>query len=805
MSDRRFGNAYGHFSQNHREYIIRDPRTPRPWFNYIWNDQYAGLISHTGGGFSFMDDPRNNRLTRMRYNSLPWDHPGRAVMIRRRDTGEYWSLSWAPTLDRDYVSYECRHGQGYTCISTEYADVHARIRYFVPPGLRGEIWYLELENRGSRPLDVDLFSYTEVLMGNALNDLINQPNDKHFTDVHFDRDLQHLRATRRYWVLNRGVSVEQPNQDWPYVLSMCSTDEVKAFDGSLDAFIGRWRSEANPLAIERGQLGNHEITAGEPVLALQTECRLEPGVKHSTAILLSVQDKGGPTAKLQAWRNLERIDAAWQELQDQWDQRLSVYVPETPEPAMNIMAGVWNPYQAAVTFDMARNAGFYHGGLLFGTGMRDQFQDILGVLMYDAPRVRARLLNAMTYQFADGSTLHNFFRLTGTGERTHHSDTPLWIPFGIIQYLKETGEFGFLEERVAFHDQGTATVLEHLLSSLSYCLKKLGSHGLPLIMNGDWNDTLDKVGPNGSGETVWGAMFLGYVLGQSIELLEQLGESEWVEEFRTAYQQLQTSVEEHCWDGEWYLRAFRDDGRPLGTRREEQGRLFLNAQSWAVLSGFASRERAGKALQACQRHLETPYGMQICWPAYRKVDASVGLISRCVPGKKENAAVFNHASAWYVLAALKAGFIEEAVATYLKMLPLNSSADCDRYEIEPYVFAEYVTSPEHETVGQASHSWLTGSAVWMLRIGSDHILGVRPTLNGLLIDPRIPGHWASFSVTRHFRSRIFNIRVDNSAGVNQGVQSLRVNGVESGTTIVAEEYPTGSEVEVEVIMGKEAR
>jgi cellobiose phosphorylase len=287
----KFGNKYGHFSDNGREFIITDPRTPRPWFNYMWNGHYAGLISHTGGGFSFFDSPRDNRLNRMRYNCLPWDRPGRYVLVKDVETGEYWSLSWAPTIDRAYDKYECHHGQGYTRIITEINQIRGEITYFVPTDVDAEVWRVELTNLSDRPRQLEVYSFTELLMGNALNDLINQPNDKHFTDIHFDRTHQALIATRRYWVLNKKVSVAQPNIDWQYRLYFTQTLQINGFDGSLDTFIGRWRSEANPESVETGVMHNTEITAGDPIVALRSSLKFLLQGTVNFAVVLGVTPK----------------------------------------------------------------------------------------------------------------------------------------------------------------------------------------------------------------------------------------------------------------------------------------------------------------------------------------------------------------------------------------------------------------------------------------------------------------------------------------------------------------------------------
>ncbi|MDX1977822.1 MAG: glycosyl transferase family 36 [Pseudanabaenaceae cyanobacterium bins.68] len=792
---------YGSFSPDGREFIISEPRTPRPWFNYIWNGEYTGLISHTGGGFSFCASPRDNRVTRMRYNSLPWDRPGRYVILKDLETGKFWSLSWAPTLDLAYDRYECRHGQGYTQITTEIFGIRAQITYFVPNQINAEVWRVQLTNLSNRDRPLEVYSFVELVMGNALNDLINQPNDKHFTDIHFDPSSQALVATRRYWVLNRGVSVKQPNMDWQYQVHFHQTLPISGFDGSLDRFIGRWRSEANPIAIEHSQMGNSEITAGDPVVALQSRVELAAHQSLDFAVVLEITPKNQSPQLIQNSLAVDLLDQLFQDLHQKWRQYLSHIHAETPHPQFNLSINIWNPYQAAVTFDMARNAGYYHGGLLFGNGIRDQFQDILGMVIAEPARVRSRLLQALKFQFQDGSTLHNFFKFTQTGEKTNHSDTPLWIPFGIVEYLNETGDFSILDQQVAFYDQGQGSVYDHLIQAITYVLSNLSDRGMQKIRNGDWNDTLDYIGPEGKGETVWGTCFLGYILQKVFPLLRHLNDQMHLAEFEQAYEHLQQVLNQFCWDGAWYVRAFRDDRSVVGSHQDPQGQIFLNAQSWAVISGLATPERAKMAIASCVQHLSTPYGMQIVSPSYTQVEDNTGLISRCVPGKKENGAVFNHASSWFVLAAILNNQIELAWQVYEQMLPANSAFDRDRYEVEPYVFAEYVTSPDHPTQGQASHSWLTGTAVWMLRIGLDYILGLRPQLGGMVIDPHIPAAWQRVRVQRKFRGKLIDLTIHNSQGLNSGVQSLRVNGKQLQGNFLHLD-PETENLTVEVELGK---
>lgn len=801
-------NKYGYFTDDSREFVITNPRTPRPWFNYMWNEKYAGLISHTGGGFSYLETPRDNRLTRMRYNSLPWDRPGRYVIVKDTITKKYWSLSWAPTTEVKYDFYECRHGQGYTKIITEANGIRGEITYFVPADTDAEIWKVKLTNLRNIDRKLEVYSFTELLMGNALNDLINQPNDKHFTDIHFDKINRALIATRRYWVLNKKVSVAQPNIEWGYKIYFTQTLPISGFDGSLDNFIGRWRSESNPESIEISKMRNTEITAGEPIAALQSRITLKTKQEKEFAVIFAVVPKEIKNPyKYLNWDELCKvkiINNKFDELNKKWDTQLSVVHVETPDNKFNTMLNVWNQYQAAVTFDMARNSGYYHGGLLFGTGMRDQFQDIIGVVMSNPERVRARLLNALRFQLKDGSTLHNFFKITEWGEKTNHSDTPLWIPFGLMEYLNETGDFSILDEKVKYYDEDETskgdTVYEHMKGALNFAISATTKRGLPKIMNGDWNDTLDHVGPKGKGETIWGAFFLAYTLKKTFPILEKRTDAETLKKWKLYYNKLGKVVNEVAWDDEWYIRAFRDNGKPLGTKMEKQGKIFINAQTWSIISGLAPKERADKALASVKKYLERPNGIQICYPSYTQIDDTVGLISRCVPGKKENGAIFNHASSWYVLAAILNEDVESAYDIYSKMLPINSSKRSDKYEVEPYVFAEYITGPDHPTEGQASHSWLTGTAVWMLRIGVDNILGFRTSLDGLTIDPHIPSKWKSFKAVRYFRGKTINLTVKNPNKKNSGITSISINGEVVKSNFIDVSIFTGEFINVEVIL-----
>jgi len=803
---------YGYFFTETDEFVITRPDTPAPWVNYISNGRYSGLISNTGGGYSFYRCPKNSRITRWRYNSLPIDRPGRYIYLRDRQSGEYWSPTWQPTTTAlDW--YECRHGIYYTQISSRYKGIRVFVLYFVPEDDDLEIWRVTIKNESNEFRQFDIFSFVELCLGHALVDLINQPNDQHFNEVHYNRDAEILLATKRYWVRDKGATVQQTNEEWDRYAYFASSLPVIGWDGSKNQFIGRWRSESNPIVIENGACTNSDITAGDAVAALQMECELKPYEEIEFSMLLGVVSKEEgyqerAMAVVKEYRDRAVVESSYMKLKSQWQDYLSALRVETPDNDMNHMLNLWNQYQTSVTFRFSRDASYHHGGLLFGRGYRDSCQDIMGPVIARPDWVKDRIQEMSHYQFKDGSTFHLYMPMTGGGERTGHTDTPLWLPLAVMVYLKETGDTEFLDQRVDFHDEGNASILEHHFAAIDYTISNLSSRYLAKFGPGDWNDTLDYLGRRGIGESVWVTMFLAYILKETVELCEFMNDKENMVRYKTEYDKVKKAINEHCWDGEWYIRGTNDEGMVIGSSRNQEGKIFLNTQSWAIISGVAEGERANKCLRSVQRLLDTPKGPKILHPAYTKIDPEIGLATRCVPGKKENGAIFNHPVSWAILAECISGNGERAFDIYKRALPMNPVVDIERYEVEPYVYAEYVTSPDHPTCGQASHSWLTGSSAWMLRDGIDYILGIQPAYDGLIIDPCIPASWKNFRVERRFRGILFDIHVSNPGGVQKGVKGIRINGQEiAGNKIrmtdkwVSESTEEGDRIKIDVLMG----
>jgi len=818
MSDREIArkkfvisNKYGYFDEKAREFVITNPGTPAPWVNYLTNGRYHGLISHTGGGFSFFISPKDSRITRWRYNSMPFDRPGRYIFLRDRQTGKYWSLTWQPTPPARFKKFECRHGMNYTTITYEVNGVRAQSTFFVATD-DVEVWWVRLKETKGKARSFDVYSYAEMCLGHALVDLINQPNDKHFNDVHFVPAEQILMSSKRYWVTYSAATVKQANKSWDKWVFMASSLPVIGFDGSKDRFIGAWHSEENPIAIEQGTSFNTEITAGDAVNVLRCPLELPARGEAEFCFLLGIVDKTGDEAEHTAqaecvaaslarkYRSPDEARAQFQNLLAMRNDYLSAFQVETPDHELNLFINMWNQYQTKTTFQFSRDASYHHGGLLFGRGYRDSCQDTLGVLFTKPEWGRERIFEMASRQFKDGSVYHCYYPMTGGGERTGHSDTPLWLPMIVVAYLKETADFAILNEMVQYDDGGEATILEHVLNAVEFLKSKLNEKHLVFIGPGDWNDTLDYCGRKGKGISAMNTFIYAYILREMSILLRRLNHPK-ADEYDALYRVIKQSANENLWDGEWYIRAINDLGELIGSKTSPEGKIFLNAQSWAVISGVAEGERAEQAMASATRLCGTPKGPKILYPAYTHVNENIGLATRCVPGKKENGAVFNHPVSWAYLAELLLKHADTAYKYYRQALPNNPVVDIDRYEMEPYVYSEYVTSPDHPTFGQASHSWLTGSAVWMLRNTMDYLIGVRPTYDGLLIDPCIPSDWKSYKVTRRFRGCLYKITVENPDGVYFGVKSVTLDGKSLADNIIPPQTD-GKPHQVKAILGK---
>ncbi|HDT12802.1 MAG TPA: glycosyl transferase family 36 [Candidatus Aminicenantes bacterium] len=793
--------AFGRFSEDGREFLITDVRTPSPWINYLENGRYFATISANGGGISYDRSPLHGRITRYRINDVPPDRPGKYIYVKDRDSGEVWSLTWQPVGREPASAYRVAHGFGYTRAEAEVEGIGSSVVFFVPVDEDREIWKAVLTNRSGRRRRLSVVGYVEFALGHALVDLINQCDDQHFNRARFDKRLGALFATKTYWVTETRGTQHQENKAWDRWAYFTVNRPVAAYETVRERFIGPHGNESDPLGIRAG-LSSRDMDCGNAAGALQVDLELGPDesvdVVFSLGVIAKTEFERVKGEVVGRYRDAAAADAALDRVRAEWARVLGRTRAVTPEPEADVFLNAWIPYQAKVAFDVGRVASFYYWGIGRGFGYRDTAQDTIAIVVSDPAKARARVGLLARQMRRDGKVYHHFYG-DGQGEFTGHCDDPLWFVLALTEYLKETGDLALLDASEPFLDGGAGTILEHLLAVGRFAGADLGPHGLPRFGRGDWNDTLDYIGGRDGGESVWGAMFYVAMLNRLLELLAFLKVADAHPEVRGLRDRLVDAIEEHAWDGDWYIRAFGEAGKRIGSKDNRYGRIFLNTQSWAVIAGLPDRARLVRAMDSVAERLDTPYGPKICAPAFREIDPAIGLVTRCVAGKKENAAVFCHPAAWAVQAECLLGRGGRASALFRKLLP--GRIDQAVFSAEPYVYSQYITSDEHPDAGKASHSWQTGTAAWMYRVAFDDILGIRPSYEGLVVDPAIPAEWKSFRVERVFRGARYLVEVENGAGVERGVAEVLVDGRPVEGPIAPR--PAGAACRVSVRMGRE--
>ncbi len=809
--------SYGRFDDERREYVITRPDTPLPWLNYLGQDDLFGLCTNTAGGYTFWRDAKLRRLTRYRYNNAPYDVGGRCLYVRDGET--VWNPGWKPTkarLDR----YECRHGLGYTRIVGARDGVEVELLLFVPPGENVEIWQTTVRNVGAEPKDLRLFSFVEFCFYEALNDMTNFQRTYSVGEVEVEGSA--VYHTTEY----------RERRDH-YTLFACTRD-VSGFDTSRDAFVGVHNGLHEATVPFSGTATGSIAHGWNPIGSHQVDLRLEPGASETFAFLLAyveqgdipkferpgVVDKTHGRAIVSRYRKPGAVDAAFAALGARWEELLSTFQVDCPDEHAERMANTWNQYQCLVTFNLSRSASFYESGIGRGMGFRDSNQDVLGFVHLLPERARQRILDLAATQLADGTCYHQYQPLTRQGNADiggDFYDDHLWLVLSTCAYVKETGDTSILREPVGYADTPGSgeDLLHHLETSIAYTLSHRGEHGLPLIGHADWNDCLNlncfSTEPNESfqtagdvegsrAESVMIAGLFLYACRELAGLHRHLGRPGDADRVEGVYDDMLRAVEEHAWDGAWYLRAFDAGGAPVGSNGSEEGKIFVESQGWCVLGG-AGRDngRARAALESVHRNLFTDHGIVLHQPAYTRYHPELGEITSYPPGYKENGGVFCHNNTWIHLGWCLLGDGDRALEYFHTICP-STQADPDTYRAEPYVYAQMIAGRDAATPGEAKNSWLTGTAAWTFVTLAQGILGIKPGYDGLRIDPCIPRGWGSFRVTRRFRGATYEITVSNPDGVSTGVRSLVVDGrpLEGDVVPLAE----GTErVAVEVVLG----
>ena len=714
---------YGYFDEDNREYVINTPQTPTPWINYLGDGDYGGIISNTGGGYSFDRDPRYKRVLRYRYNSIPEDQPGRYIYIRDDDSQDYWSATWQP-VKTTYDYYQCRHGLGYTTISHERAEIASQLTYFVPINKKVEFWWLKLQNKSSQTRHLSLFTYAEFSFFDAAKDQQN---------VDWVQQIGQGSMEQNFIFWNAFMKT------WEYIF-MTASLPLHSFDTSRDTFVGKYHDLVNPQAVEAGQCFNSLAHRGNGVGAFCHKLELAPGAEiEITYALGTTFDQAHTQTEIRELIKPEVIHNLFHELQEHWGNYLATFQVETPDPILNLMLNTWNPYQCKTTFNWSRFVSLYQLGIDRGMGLRDSAQDILGVVHAVPEQARELLLKLIHCQFEDGHAYHLFYPLTGEGSMGEaqggkynwYSDDHLWLIEAVVAYLKETGDLTLLDQEVQFAEsKKKASVWAHLVSSIEFTGEHLGEHGIPLNGFADWNDALNLDRGKGRAESVWTGMFFCRSLHQMAELADYLGKTSAAKKYHELFAKMKTVINQYAWDGEWFLQAFDDEGLKVGTHTSSEEQIFLNPQSWAVFSGVADSEKAQIALKKANDLLDTEYGLVLLYPAYQAFRADRGGISTYPPGAKENAGIFTHTNPWCIIAELLTGNIEAAYAHYCKIIPIYKNTIADRHEVEPYVYCQNILGKEHPQFGLGRNSWLTGTAAWAYVAGTQYLLGIRPDYDG---------------------------------------------------------------------------
>ena len=811
---------YGFFDDMNKEYVITTPTTPYPWINYLGSQDFFSLISNTTGGYSFYKDAKLRRITRFRYNNVPLDLGGGRYYYLY-DEGDVWSPGWSPAR-RELDAYECRHGMGYTKITGERNCVQAEVTFFVPLNYNGEVHKLVLKNTSKQTKTMKLFSFIEWCLWNAQDDSTNFQRN-------FNTGEVEIKGSTIYH------KTEYKERRDHYAFFTVNTN-IAGYDTDRESFIGTYNGFENPKAVLDGASTNSVADGWSPIASHSIDVELAPGEEKAYVFILGyvenpVEDKWEATgvinkkkaeAMIEKYSTLEAVEAGLQELKEYWDDLLSKYKIDSKDEKLNRMVNIWNQYQCMVTFNLSRSASYFESGIGRGMGFRDSNQDLLGFLHQIPDRARERILDLAATQLPDGGAYHQYQPLTKKGNDEiggDFSDDPLWLILAVVAYVKETGDYSILDEMTPYdnNDRLAQPLSDHLKKSFDHIILNLGPHGLPLIGRADWNDCLNlncfSTEPGESFQTVTSkdgkvaesvmvAGMFTYIGELYAQLCEKIGIKEEAQRAYMEVTKMREVIMKYGYDGEWFLRAYDDNGDKVGSNECEEGKIFIEPQGFCVMGGCGADDgKAIKALDSVEKYLGTKYGLVLNNPAFTKYYVEYGEISTYIPGYKENAGIFCHNNAWIMCAEAAVGRGDKAFDYYTRIAPAYTEDFSEIHRMEPYVYSQMIAGKDAKRVGEAKNSWLTGTASWNFVAISQFILGIYPDYDGLKVDPSIPAAWDGYKVTRTFRGDNYKIEVANPDHVCKGVKNMTVDGVMVEGNIIPV-FGDGKEHEVKVVLGK---
>ena len=794
---------YGHFDNENREYVIDRVDLPASWTNYLGVKDMCAVVNHTAGGYVFYKSPEYHRITRFRGNGVPMDRPGHYVYVRDDETGEYWSISWQPVgKDLEKAKYTCRHGLSYSRYECDYQGIGASQTLVIPKEDPVELWDVKLQNNSDRERHLSVYSYCEFSFHHI-----------EFDNKNFQMSLYAAGSSYEDGIIEHDLFYEEFGYQY-FTMNM----EPDGYDCLRDTFIGAYRTESCPVIVEEGKCRSSFEKGGNHCGALQKKLVLQPGEEARVIYMLGEGNREAGKAMREKYKNPEAIDHVYEELKEFWDEKLNKLQIHTPDEGMNTLINTWTLYQAEINVMFSRFASFIEVGGRTGLGYRDTAQDAMTVPHSNPEKCRSRLVELLRGLVSKGYGLHLFqpewfdpevevkpFKSPTVvptpklsdmihGLEDTCSDDALWLIASIVEYVKETGEYEFFDEVVTYADGGSGTVYEHMKKILDFSAEQVGDHGVCKGLRADWNDCLNL----GGGESALVSFLHYWAIQNFLEAAEYLHREEDV----ITYSEMQKRVKEACdrelWDGGWYIRGITKNGRKIGTQNDKEGRIHLESNSWAVLSGAADYEKGIKAMDAVDEQLYTPYGIMLNGPSYTVPDDDIGFVTRVYPGVKENGSIFSHPNPWAWAAECKLGRGDRAVKFYDALCPYYQNDKIEIREAEPYSYCQFIMGRDHTAYGRARHPFMTGSGGWAYFSATRYIMGIRPQFDVLEIDPCVPADWNEFEAVREWRGARFKIKVENPDGVMKGVKQLYLDGVPVTEIPVKE---AGSTHEIRVVMG----
>lgn len=797
---------YGHFDNEKREYVIDRVDLPVSWTNYLGVKDLCVVVNHTAGGYMFYQSPEYHRVTRFRGNAVPMDRPGHYVYLRDAEDGDYWSISWQPVgKPLDQAKYTCRHGMSYTTYECDYKGIKASQTLMVPMDDAVELWDVRLKNTTDKERRISVFSYCEFSFHHIMIDNQNFQMSLYCAGSSYDENI-----------IEYDLFYEEFG--YQYFTSNVTPD---GFDCLRDSFLGAYRTEDNPIAVERGTCsGSHEL-GNNHCGSLQKDLVLAPGEEVRLIFMLGEGNREAGKKIREKYSDMANVDAAYAQLKDYWENKFAQLQIKTPNEGMNTLINTWNLYQAEVNIMFSRFASFIEVGGRTGLGYRDTAQDAMTIPHSNPEKCRQRIVELLRGLTTKGYGLHLFspewfdpdakkekkkpfksptvIPTVNAKDIVHGledacSDDALWLVPSIIEYIKETGETGFADETVTYADGGEGTVYEHMKRILDFSAEQVGATGICKGLRADWNDCLNL----GGGESAMVSFLHYWAICHFLQLAEYLGRTEDVEKYQAMRERVGNVCNRELWDKEWFIRGITKNGKKIGTSEDAEGKVHLESNAWAVLSGAADVEKGKRAMDSVDKYLFTPYGILLNAPSYTVPDDDIGFVTRVYPGLKENGSIFSHPNPWAWAAECVLGRGDRAMKFYNALCPYYQNNMIEIRQSEPYSYCQFVVGRDHTAFGRARHPFMTGSGGWAYFSATRYMLGIRPDFEHLTIDPCIPADWKEFSAVRRWRGAEYDIHVENPDGVMKGVQELYVDGEKVERIPVMAQ---GSRHDVRVVMG----